>query len=601
MLQLLLPKGPAQAKRETDERAKAFKDGRVVGRAFTASVPEPDRFGAARAFVHTLVAAWWRALTAGDRKPVPLREPFQPLGLAQLPESARAVATALGEEAASLDTNLAAYQIGLAYSSLLPREHRAALGIYYTPPALTARLISRATEDGVDWTRCRVLDPACGGGAFLAPVAQRILGELPGCNPRVLLENISTRLRGYEIDPFGAWLSQVSLDAVLLPVCRDAGRIAPVLVTVCDSLRRCSPRERFDLVIGNPPYGRIRLDPSQRRRFKRSLYGHANVYGLFTDLALRFVRSGGVIAYVTPTGFLAGEYFKNLRSLLGCNAPPVNIDFVDVRKGVFDDVLQETLLATYREGSTSAQVAIHEIALTGGGDLTVEKAGDFSLPSDHSQPWLLPRNRGQARLVAVLTRMSHRLADWGYVVSTGPLVWNRHKDQLTHERGRMCYPLVWAEAVTSDGRFVWRAKKRNHAPFFDMRVGDDSLIIRKPCVLVQRTTAKEQHRRLIAAALPESFISRHGSVVVENHLNMLRPIADPPPVAPEVLAAFLNSEAADRAFRCLSGSVAVSAYELESLPLPALEALRELTHLVRGKARHRQLDAACARLYGGDA
>jgi adenine-specific DNA-methyltransferase len=106
---------------------------------------------------------------------------------------------------------------------------------------------------------------------------------------------------------------------------------------------------------------------------------------------------------------------------------------------------------------------------------------------------------------------------------------------------------------------------------------------------------------LIAAALPESFLSRHGSVVVENHLNMLRPIADPPPVAPEVLAAFLNSEAADRAFRCLSGSVAVSAYELESLPLPAPEALRELTHLVRGKARHRQLEASCARLYGGDA
>src|ERR1700726_3712587 len=325
-----------------------------------------------------------------------------------------------------------------------PREHRAALGVFYTPPALAARLISQATLAGVDWTRCRVLDPACGGGAFLAPVARRIVDELPGCNPRVLLENISARLRGYEIDPFGAWLSQVSLDAVLLPVCRDARSGSPVLVTVFDSLERSPPPEQFDLVIGNPPYGRVRLDPRQRERFKRSLFGHANVYGLFTDLALQFVRPGGVIAFVTPASFLAGEYFKNLRSLLGASAPPWNIDFVDVRKGVFDDVLQETVLATYRQGAPVEPVSIHEIALTGAGGLTVGRAGGFSLPVDPSLPWLLPSNSGQARLVAVLAGMSHRLPDWGYAVSTGPLVWNRYKDQLAHEHGRRRYPLLGA-------------------------------------------------------------------------------------------------------------------------------------------------------------
>jgi len=601
MLQLLLPRGPAKARRETDATAKAFRDGRLLGKALIASVAESDRLAAARAFVHSLAAAWWRALTAEDRRPVPLRQLFEPLGVAQLPDWALTVATSLGEEAAALDINVAAYQIGLAYSGLLPREHRATLGVYYTPPALAARLISRATAAGVDWARCRVLDPACGGGAFLAPVARRIVDELRACNPRVLLENISARLRGYEIDPFGAWLSQVSLDAVLLPVCREARSSSPALVTVCDTLTRRPPLEPFDLVIGNPPYGRVRLEPRQRERFKRSLFGHANVYGLFTDLALQFVKPGGVIAFVTPSSFLAGEYFKNLRSLLGASAPPWSIDFVNVRRGVFDDVLQETVLATYRQGAAVAPVSIHEIALTGSGGLTVEKAGDFNLPSDLSLPWLLPRGSGQARLIAVLAGMSHRLADWGYAVSTGPLVWNRYKDQLAHEHGRQRYPLVWAEAVTADGRFVWRAKKRNHAPWFEMRAGDDCLAIKAPCVLVQRTTAKEQHRRLIAAALPSSFLRRHGAAVVENHLNMLRPIVDSPPVAPDVLAAFLNSGAADRAFRCISGSVAVSAYELETLPLPAPGALRALSRLVRAEARRSQLEAACSDLYGRDA
>jgi len=117
-------------------------------------------------------------------------------------------------------------------------------------------------------------------------------------------------------------------------------------------------------------------------------------------------------------------------------------------------------------------------------------------------------------------------------------------------------------------------------------------------VLLQRTTAKEQTRRLIAACLPESFLARHGgAVVVENHLNMLRPIVDKPPVGADVLAAFLNSAAADRAFRCVSGSVAVSAYELEALPLPAPEEMAGLASLLARGAARTCIEAECARLY----
>ncbi|HBO42397.1 MAG TPA: SAM-dependent methyltransferase, partial [Planctomycetaceae bacterium] len=424
---------------------------------------------------------------------------------------------------------------------------------------------------------------------------------LPDCTPGILMENIATRLRGYELDPFGAWLSQVAVDAVLLPLARKAKRSLPAVVTICDSLKQPAPREGFDLVIGNPPYGRVRLDVATRDCFRRSLFGHANLYGLFTDMALGCAKTDGVIAYVTPTGFLAGEYFKNLRALLGREAPPIDIDFVALRKGVFAGVLQETLLATYRRGETSKPVSVHEITPVNGRGLKIETIGKFRLPKDLSTPWVLPRSRSQGKLVETLLEMTPRLADWGYGVSTGPLVWNRHKTQLSDEPGADRYPLVWAEAVASDGRFIWRAEKKNHALYFQVGPRDNWLVIRAPCVLLQRTTAKEQQRRLIAAALPADFLRDHGAVVIENHLNMLRPLSGKPAVSSDVLAAFLNSTAADRAFRCVSGSVAVSAYELESLPLPEPGELGELSRLVGTRANGEKIDAACARLYGGAA
>lgn len=577
---------------------QALGSARAMARALASTFPADRQLTLARAFGVRLVEAWWCGLTTNDIVPQDLRMPLQALPSETLPDAAIALADTIGRAAAAFDAETAAYQIGLTYTSMLPVEHRGEFGIFYTPPALTARLIDQVTAANVDWAKCRVLDPACGGGAFLAPIAQRIIAELKNCSPKLLIQSIGNRLRGYEIDPFGAWLSQVTLDAVVLPVSRLAGRKLPVMVTVCDSLRRSPPKDRFDLVIGNPPYGRAKLDAETRERYKRSLYGHANLYGLFTDLALRHTKLGGVIAYVTPTSFLAGVYFKNLRALLGRSAPPLTIDFVTARKGVFDDVLQETALATYRRGGASSQIAVAEIAPSPCG-LRAEQTGEIALPADPSLPWLLPRTTEQSALVDRLTHMPHRLVDWGYGVSTGPLVWNRFKTQLAHRPSSKRLPLIWAEAITADGRFVFRADKKNHAPYFELKPGDDWLVTTKPCVLLQRTTAKEQSRRLIAAALPADFLATYGGVVIENHINMIRPITETPQVCAEVLGAFINSAAADRAFRCVSGSVAVSAYELESLPLPAPEDLEEVAQLVVAGAARDAIEAACDRLFEG--
>lgn len=142
-----------------------------------------------------------------------------------------------------------------------------------------------------------------------------------------------------------------------------------------------------------------------------------------------------MIAYVTPTSFLAGEYFKALRMVLANEAAPANIDFVSVRKDVFDDALQETLLAVYTRRGAGARArdtdaSAHFISPSDCDRIDVEAAGTFRLPRAAGSPWLIPRTKEQGRLIASLRKMNHRLRDYGFAVSTGPLVWNRHKTQL---------------------------------------------------------------------------------------------------------------------------------------------------------------------------
>lgn len=570
---------------------------RVMLRAIAQGMSSEDRFAFAHSVGHQLVKSWWSAACDREEVALGLRRAQKVPVNGNLDAPIASVAESMGALAAHLEPEIAAYQIGLTYTYLLPQSYRSSHGIFYTPPVLTERLIQLSEESGVDWATCRVLDPACGGGAFLAPIAKHIIARLPECSPRIMLESIANRLRGYELDPFGAWLAQVALDVVLLPFSALAGKKTPNLVTVCDSLQKNPPRDRFDLVIGNPPYGRIRLSPDLRDKFKRGLFGHANLYGVFTDIALRHTRVGGVIAFVTPTSFLAGEYFKNLRALLGSEAPPQHFDFVAARKGVFDDVLQETLLATYRRGGDPVEAQVKELNVASSSNLSISALAPIPLPADPSTPWILPRTIEQIDTVKRLQTCKHHLVDWGYTVSTGPLVWNRFKDQLHSRKAKNRLPLIWAESVQADGRFEWKATKRNHQPWFEIRDRDQWLISRQQCVLLQRTTAKEQHRRLIAAALPSTFIERHGAVVVENHLNMLKPLETTPSVSAEVLSTFLNSSAADQAFRCVSGSVAVSAYELEAIPLPAPDALDALQKLIEAKAERAEIENECLRLF----
>lgn len=578
--------------------AELFSKARSLVESIASPTDGRDRRARAEAFCLATIGAYWRSVQSPDGgRHLDLPRPPDGGDARALDGSALSIAEKIGNAAAALDSPSASYLIGRNYTAMLPDDVRSRLGVYYTPPLLAARLIDAATNAGVDWRRATIIDPACGGGAFLAPVAARIAVAMRRDDARSILQSIAARLRGYEIDRFAAWMSQVFVEVALMPLCRTAGMRMPTIVETRDSLICAEPSDRFDVVIGNPPFGRVTLPPDVRVHYRRSLYGHANLYGLFTDLALRLARPGGVVAYVTPTSFLAGEYFKRLRALLGREAPPVNIDFVAARKGVFDDVLQETALTVYRRDPGPRNATVHLLDCREG-LVDVRSAGRITLPIEPERPWIIPRIPAQTSLVRQLTRLTHHLADYGYAVSTGPLVWNRHKPQLSDRPLDGALPLIWAECVMPAGKFSFKADKRNHAPYFKPQAGDEWLLTRRPCVLLQRTTAKEQERRLIAAELPASFIRKHGAVVIENHLNMIRPLNGAPAVPAGVLAAFLNTRAVDQAFRCVNGSVAVSAFELESLPLPAPASLDEFTNLVQSGATREELDSASARLFG---
>ena len=140
---------------------------------------EPEyRTGFARKLVHAVVAEYWQRLQeASGRDWSLLRLPVE-IGTPLIAKETRTLAESLGHAAAKLDVANASYAIGTLYTSMMPDGMQSRYGAYYTPPALCEVLLDMAAEAGVVWRSARVLDPACGGGAFLVPVAQRMVNSL---------------------------------------------------------------------------------------------------------------------------------------------------------------------------------------------------------------------------------------------------------------------------------------------------------------------------------------------------------------------------------------------------------------------------------------
>lgn len=550
-------------------------------------------------FIKRVIEYYWDIVSSVKSVDLPLRE--SDTAYSRLPGEGERLAAKLGHWASHMSVLQAGYYISTLYTRIIPPERRASLGVFYTPPLVVNRLIDNVTENHFDWRTGKILDPACGGGAFLAPLALKIIKESTGQEPLEIVEDIQQRLKGYEIDNFAAWMSMVFLDAALLDIYKKTGRRIKNIVDVRDTLTYATHAgESFDLIIGNPPYGKVTLQKDLRKLYSRSLYGHANLYGLFIDAAIRMAAPGALIAFVTSTSYLGGMYFKSLRDLIRREAPPVTMDFIEDRKGVFDEVLQETLITLFRKGlKKQTPVSINVIG-TNGGDMSaeVEPVGEFIPCVEENESWKIPREKAHLALFEKIKGMKNRLEDLGYTAITGQLVWNRHKEQLTGRFPKNAYPLIWAESIQNNERFKFSFGKKNHKPYFKLRENQEYLLTKESCILVQRTTAKEQKRRIISAILPAAFIDKYNAVVVENHLNIIKPINKDVRISLKTLMYILNSKALDIVFRSINGSVAVSAYEIKSLPLPDDSLLQILENMIAANVSREKIENQINRIYG---
>jgi adenine-specific DNA-methyltransferase len=98
--------------------------------------------------------------------------------------------------------NDAAYWLASAYANWVGNEVRTQQALYFTPPKLADRVIDDLISRGASLATHHWHDPACGGAAFLVPIARRMAAELTskGFPAKAVLKHIETHISGNDLD-----------------------------------------------------------------------------------------------------------------------------------------------------------------------------------------------------------------------------------------------------------------------------------------------------------------------------------------------------------------------------------------------------------------
>lgn len=215
-------------------------------------------------------------------------------------------------------------------------------GGYYTPLDLASFMFRWVA----DLKPSKILEPSCGDGVFFQAMA-----DVGGFQKASLI--------GFELDDEEAGKS--TRRAKELGLCHADIRSEDFLGWAIDNMAKGG--ERFDAVVGNPPFVRYQFLPPEFQTRAAIIFDelglkftkHTNAWVPFILASMSLLRPGGRLAMVVPAEIIHVTHAQSLRSYLGKECRRLVI--IDPEELWFDGTLQGAVILMAEKRGSARQKA----------------------------------------------------------------------------------------------------------------------------------------------------------------------------------------------------------------------------------------------------
>jgi hypothetical protein len=293
--------------------------------------------------------------------------------------------------------------MGTVYGQYIEARHKHDSGMYYTPPDIVSFMLDRIGYRGAGVIGKKLLDLSCGSGGFLVEAAARLVeahaeywraqghAHIPADHVQAALNEIRECLHGMDLNPFACALAETNLLIQvidLVNIAHKAGQPATIgrfhiyasdsLTFAADTLSAMAGtlplemedlpvedqmkagigrwKDKFDYIVGNPPYVRADVNPQvqpYRERVRRehpikevrdTMVFKWDLFVPFVAASLKLLRPGsGRMAMITSSAIETVPYCGNLRELLVTASTVDEVHFFGGLRLFRDAAVQNTI------------------------------------------------------------------------------------------------------------------------------------------------------------------------------------------------------------------------------------------------------------------
>lgn len=229
----------------------------------------------------------------------------------------------------------------------------------------TEQKIKDNLETYKEWLfNLKILDPACGSGAFLNQALEYLIKEHKQLQNDLALMGdlfasyqveesvLEHNLYGVDINEDAVEIAKLSLWLRTAQKGRPLTQLADKILCANSLLDMPFEEESFDVVIGNPPYVRVQglksnyEDESKLYEEKFvSATGKYDLYVLFMEQSFKMLNKSGKLSYILPHKFLISDFGSGIRGFLSENKAVENLLHFGSEM-VFEDASTYTCIIT---------------------------------------------------------------------------------------------------------------------------------------------------------------------------------------------------------------------------------------------------------------